>query len=351
MTCNHPRCESEALNGFGGYCAAHEGSDKTRQIIEAHAEVVLETESASHEEWLEMRKTGIGGSDSASALGLNPYRGRYSLYAQKTSEFVDDEDNERMYWGRKLEVPILEAFEERTLTPVQRYPRMLRSRKYPWMTVNLDGYTDGAVVEAKNVGARMVHEWEDDRGGPAVPDHYSLQGQHACVVTGLPGVWFVVLIGGQELRWIYVERDDALCEVLIEALRKFWDLIQNRTPPPVDGSASTTKALKQQFSDAIAASTDVDPVMVNWLVRRAQLKAQARDLKAEIEGYDNSIRAALGNYEVGEVNGEVVVTWKSQIRKSYTVEAGSFRKLHVPKSKTLELASAQALAELTKGIE
>ncbi len=36
------------------------------------------------EEWLEERKNGIGGSDAATILGLNPYKTNIDLWEEKT---------------------------------------------------------------------------------------------------------------------------------------------------------------------------------------------------------------------------------------------------------------------------
>ncbi|HFC9341278.1 TPA: YqaJ viral recombinase family protein, partial [Enterococcus hirae] len=40
----------------------------------------------SHQEWLEDRKKGIGGSDVATVLGLNKYKSPYQLWLEKTGQ-------------------------------------------------------------------------------------------------------------------------------------------------------------------------------------------------------------------------------------------------------------------------
>ena len=39
---------------------------------------------SSHEEWLEDRRKGIGGSDVGALLGLNKYKSPYTLWAAKS---------------------------------------------------------------------------------------------------------------------------------------------------------------------------------------------------------------------------------------------------------------------------
>ena len=46
--------------------------------------VIAKTTELTHDEWLDLRKTGIGGSDAGTILGVNPYSSPYALYATKT---------------------------------------------------------------------------------------------------------------------------------------------------------------------------------------------------------------------------------------------------------------------------
>ena len=61
------------------------------------------TKDMSREEWLEWRRGGIGGSDAATIVGLNPYRSRLELYADKLGMMPEKEDSEAMRIGRDLE--------------------------------------------------------------------------------------------------------------------------------------------------------------------------------------------------------------------------------------------------------
>ena len=46
---------------------------------------MIETiKTGSREEWLELRKKYIGGSDASAVVGMNPYRSAYALWAAKT---------------------------------------------------------------------------------------------------------------------------------------------------------------------------------------------------------------------------------------------------------------------------
>ena len=49
------------------------------------AKVIANTNEITRDEWLELRKTGIGGSDASIILGKNSYQSEYSLCLLYTS--------------------------------------------------------------------------------------------------------------------------------------------------------------------------------------------------------------------------------------------------------------------------
>ncbi len=69
---------------------------------------LVETRDKDREEWLQVRKTGIGSSDAAAAIGLCPYKSQLELWLEKTGRApaVDAEPEDGpMYWGTLLERP------------------------------------------------------------------------------------------------------------------------------------------------------------------------------------------------------------------------------------------------------
>ena len=45
---------------------------------------LISTKELPREDWLEVRKQGIGSSDAAAAVGLNPYKSQLELWLEKT---------------------------------------------------------------------------------------------------------------------------------------------------------------------------------------------------------------------------------------------------------------------------
>ncbi len=66
-------------------------------------DVLIRTAGLPHEEWLKIRKSGIGGTDVGAICGLNPYSSPIAVYQDKVSSEISDFDNEIMRQGRDFE--------------------------------------------------------------------------------------------------------------------------------------------------------------------------------------------------------------------------------------------------------
>lgn len=300
--------------------------------IERHADIVVpDATTLTRPEWLKIRRQGIGGSDAAAALGLSKWSSPYSLWTEKTSDTEPVEiTNQAMTWGNRLEEAIGHGFAEDTGIPVMRYPAMLRSKQWPWMMVNLDFITaDGlAVVECKNVGLRAADQWENDQ----VPIHYAVQVQHEMAVTGMDSAWLAVLIGGQDPRYIRVERDETVIADMAAKLEAFWHSVTTGTPPTVDESEATKEALALRFPIATpGSSVELDVRALDLLSIRANLKADIKEINGTLTGVENELRELLGDAEAGTFNGTTVVTYKTVTKAPYTVTPKPYRTFHIPK--------------------
>ena len=113
------------------------------------------TLNLSHEEWLEWRKKGIGGSDAGAVAGLNPWKSPVSVYMDKIGESKPTQDNERMRIGRDLEDYVARRFEEATGKKVRRNNFMMVHDDYNFMVANIDREIVGenALLECKTTGS------------------------------------------------------------------------------------------------------------------------------------------------------------------------------------------------------
>src|ERR1700751_3742203 len=93
---------------------------------------LVETKSLSREDWLSVRKNGIGGSDAAAAVGLSPYLSPLELWLIKTGRDAnlprpDPQDTtEPVYWGALLEPIVAASYTKQTRNRVRRINAVLQ---------------------------------------------------------------------------------------------------------------------------------------------------------------------------------------------------------------------------------
>ena len=260
--------------------------------------------------WKEARRSGIGSSDAAAIAGLNPYRSSLSVYADKAFG-VEEEENEPMVLGRALEPVIGQEFARRTGFQIRRRRAILRSASIPFAICNLDFEVrepDGAlsILECKACSEWMADAWADG----AIPDMYAIQVHHQLMVTGRDHGWIAVLLGGNRLQWQRIDADPDIAANLAAMEGAFWKRVQDRNPPPPDGSDSAEEALRALFPRGPEREEVVLPVEAEALVRQyaeaARAEKAAREEKALAK---QRLQQQMGLGQVGVIGGQRVCTW------------------------------------------
>lgn len=222
---------------------------------------LVKTQELNREQWLTVRQQGIGSSDAASAVGLNPYRSALELWMDKTGRGASlpkvdpNDESSPMYWGTLLEPIVAAHYTKRTGLKVRRINAVLQHPEFPWMLANLDrevmGSSEVQILECKTAGLNGARLWKD-----GVPEYVQLQVMHQLAVTGKQAADVAVLICGQELQIHRIERDEALIRQLIGLEERFWQYVTSDTPPPADGSDSADLALRCLFPQDMGTVLD-----------------------------------------------------------------------------------------------
>jgi len=277
---------------------------------------LVKTHDMPREEWLSVRQGGIGSSDAAAAVGLNPYKSQLELWLEKTGRqdlLPQDEPNDEsspMYWGNVLEPIVAAHYSKRTGNRVRRINAVLQHPTHPWMLANIDREVTGApdvqILECKTAGINGARLWKD-----GVPEYVQLQVMHQLAVTGKQAADVAVLLGGQELQVHRIERDDVLIAQLVELEARFWRLVETDTAPPADGSDSADLALRCLYPRDVGSVLDLSGdlemsgVFSDLLAVRQTLDTQLKlesQLKQRIQ--QRMGEASTVVFETGEI------TWK-----------------------------------------
>jgi len=274
---------------------------------------LVNTLNIDHDEWLAVRKTGIGGSDAAAAVGLSPYKSMLELWLEKTGrdaelEKPDPNDTTHpVFWGTLLEPIVAAAYTQQTGNKVRKVNAVLRHPTVPFMLANLDREVVGVpgvqILECKTAGEFGSRLWKD-----GVPEYVQLQVQHQLAVTGKQAGDVAVLLCGQQLAVHRIERDDELIARLIELEARFWRYVESDTPPPADGSDSADRALRCLYPRDAGSSIDftedrnLSAVFADLVSVRADIETREQ-LEAKLK---QSLQQAMGEaskalFETGSV--------------------------------------------------
>ena len=276
---------------------------------------LVSTRDMRREDWLEVRKRGIGASDAAAACGISPYQSRLELWMIKTGRDQelpkpDPEDMETpMFWGNVLEPIVAQNYARKTGNKVRRLNAVLQhpDPDKAWMLANLDYTVVGndavQILECKTAGEFGARLWRD-----GVPDYVQCQVQHQLAVTGKQAADVCVLLCGQKLEVFRVERDEVIINHLINLEREFWHYVETDTAPPVDGSDSAGRALVGlyprdagtllDFSENASLCGDFDELL-DLREMQARLKARESLLKQRIQAsMGDASKAVFPNGEI-----------------------------------------------------
>ena len=95
------------------------------------AKRLVNTKDLNREDWLQVRKQGIGSSDAAAACGIHPYLSMLELWMIKTGRMTSNIDESiegysPLYWGNTLEPMVAKYYQEYTGNKVRRVNAILQ---------------------------------------------------------------------------------------------------------------------------------------------------------------------------------------------------------------------------------
>lgn len=267
----------------------------------------------------EQRKTGIGGSDAAAAVGISPWRTPYDVWLEKTGEGEPRAVTEPMRWGSLLEPVILAEYADRTGYGIAQLG-MLRHPAHHWMIGHVDGIItdENRIVEVKT--SRDARGWGEP-GTDEVPLHYLVQCQHYLVLAQADIADIAVLIGGSDFRIYQVRADDSIASMLIDQEAAFWEFVERREPPPLVNLRDVVRRWGRLAVQGAVVADRVELLAVEELRRIAD----HRKTLDEMEEVNKAV-VCQGLADKGEAlvddRGDLLCTWKLDSgRKAYTVAA------------------------------
>lgn len=266
-------------------------------------------------EQLEERKKGIGASEAAAVLGMNPYRTSLDVWMQKKG-LLETTETPAMKLGIRLESVIAEMYQEVVGKNLYRSDTLYFKNPIIFATpdrlivegTNLSSPVKG--LEIKTANMRMAESWGEE-GTDEIPQHYLIQCILCMAVTDLPEWDVAALIGGQDFRIYTIHRDIELETTIIKKLLEWWEIymVQNKEPE-IDSSKSCAEYLATKYPRNFKPLKQADDTTENLLGRLAEIKNHLKSYE-EQEGV---IKNLLKNY-IGDADGVQGIagraTWKA----------------------------------------
>lgn len=296
-----------------------------------------DTSAYTREQWLELRRTGIGGSDAGAIMGLNHYSTPLSVYLAK-KDFASFDGNSATEWGNLLEDPVRQKAREELGIEIETVPGMFTNKERSFMNANFDGlvFVEGEKEIAGSVVSGLGgHEIKTSRTGEGfsndeVPDSYYAQVQHYMAVTGISFfVLTVFIIDHYSGRHYVIPRNDDFIENLIKAETEFWtENVETNTPPAPTGNENESDLVK---SMPMPESVELPAECEDLLNEKADIDAQIKELQGKSESIKETIllkMSELAGSEDAEKTTATCGSWKItyNLQKRVTVDTNELKK-------------------------
>ena len=199
-------------------------------------------------EWLEFRKSGIGGSDVAAILGISPFKTNVEVWEEKVGikEPDDISDRPQVQYGTEAEDSLVKLFAfDFPKYEVTQNKSIVYRRGF--MFASLDAELEGKMsgkkgfLEIKTTeahSASALKKWEGH-----IPDYYYTQLLHYFIVTGRDFAWLKAQIKQTDrycrpellTRHYYFERSELAADMkfIYLAEKEFWGYVERKERPPL----------------------------------------------------------------------------------------------------------------------
>ena len=279
-------------------------------------------ETEGREDWLKVRQKGIGGSDVGAIAGMSQYGSPLSVYLDKKGKSSEQEDNEAMRQGRDLEEYVVKRFEDKMKLFTLKEDKILQHKDLDFMLGNIDRWVikGESILECKTTG----HYDEN-----SVPAYIELQCHHYMTVTGATVCYLAVLVFQKDFFVKKIERDEEICNYLIQIETDFWkNYVEKDIMPAPDGSFSAAELIKEMYPQSNGETIKLEEGYNEKIARYMELKGIIKPLEKEHDQIEQEIKMELKEAERGET-GRYIINYKTSIKKAYSVKEGKQRRFSI----------------------
>lgn len=276
------------------------------------------------ETWLANR-IGIGSSEIATIVGLNPYETKFQLWQKKTGQAPAQQDNFAMKRGRYLEDAVSRFFEDESgrtvikssaenvlyVHPEKDFFRVSPDRLY-WLNGVTRNDENKGVLECKTT--EMLIDVED------LPKHWFCQLQWQLGIMQREHGSLAWLIGQRSFQYVDLAFVPEFFFWLQEQAEKFWiDNIQGGIRPEFTSPADI---LAYYSKHTESKTIEVTESIFDAYLKLKDVKNQLAELEAQKAELEEKIKLVFQDAESISFRGQTLATWKtSKDSERFNVDA------------------------------
>ena len=264
-------------------------------------------------EWLKHRESGIGSSEVATIIGLNPWETPYQLWRRKIGLDAPKNETFAMKAGHYLEDAVAQFWHDETGQTIIKQSAgdwLIVNKERPYMRVSPDrtfwlgesrSQKDKGVLECKTT--QMAIDSDD------IPKHWFTQLQYQLGVAELEHGSLAWLCSGREFGYKNCAFVPEYFELLVESVERFWiDNIQGKKEPEaVNVQDILIKYNKHTDNKVIEVGSDEYNAYTELKEVREQLDAIEERKKA----LEDKLKMCFGDAEAISYEGQTLATWKA----------------------------------------
>lgn len=284
----------------------------------------------SRAEWLTARQDGIGASEVATILGLNPWETPYQLWRRKKGLDTAKEETFAMKAGHYLEDAVAQFWHDETgneiikasvkdfmfVNEAKPYMRVSPDRTY-WLADMPKNDDNKGILECKTTQMRID---EDD-----LPKHWFCQVQMNLGVAELTQGSLAWLCSGREFGYKDIALVPDFFAWIEEEITKFWiDNIQGNVEPDAQSVADVLLKYNRHTDGKVIEVSDDIFTACNDL---KALKERIAELDEQKSALEEKIKLGFGDAEAISYGGQTIATWKAP-KPSEKFDAKAFAKAH-----------------------
>lgn len=269
---------------------------------------------STREEWLDIRKSGIGSSEIATIVGLNPWETPYQLWRRKVGIDAPQAENFAMKAGHYLEDAVSRFWSDETGREIIKRSAgdwIIRDNDRPflqvspdrtyWLTGEKRNDTNKGILECKTT--QMAVDADD------LPKHWFCQVQYQLGVAGLEHGSLAWLCSGREFGYKDIDLVTDFYQWLVEEASRFWqDNILGRKEP---SAVSVKDVLLKYNRHADGKIVEVGADILDACTELKDVKKQIKALEETQASLEERIKMVFGDAEGISFEGQTLATWKA----------------------------------------